>query len=217
MAEISGVLPEPYAEVVRVFSERWSAAIIGGAVRDFLYTGLEPRDLDLVVQGATVDDLLSVFPKLGTRRNAYDGVKGTLQNIVVDVWPLDKTLAFKEDTSLEPCFENLVRTTFFNIEAALLVFNKGETKPWLIDYGMQKGMERSVLEVSFEPNPYPLACVVRAAIFAHRFGLHFGPRLAQYVVEHPFEPKQLDRFKQSHYKGVYDSVDIHKILAESGA
>ncbi len=210
-------LNEPYASIVRKFTDLGrDTAIFGGFVRDILYTGATPRDIDLVVKDASVGEIFGVFePNTGARTNVFGGVKGHLLGVEVDAWPLETTLAFKNDSKFAPTFENVPKTSFFNIEAAVLVFDIYGNQS-LIDHGMREAWETKVLDVNYEVNPFPLACLVRAAVFAHRYNLSFGPKLQRYVTEHPITAGKLNGFRKQHYKGIYDMVDVPTVLAAGG-
>src|SRR5262249_4719085 len=97
--------------------------VFGGWVRDTLHDlhamplGGAPRDIDLVVQGAEVSDLLKWLPP-DVRPTIFGGVQSGSGALAFDVWPLHETFLIQH-LHLDPTFENLLQSTDFTINAAL--------------------------------------------------------------------------------------------------
>lgn len=186
----------------------WKFAIFGGAARDILMKGEHavPRDLDLVVDGATLADLQA---ELGfTDKTAFDGLKGVIHGVSVDIWPLDKTWAFsKMDLGRKPSFADLVWTTPFNLEAVVL---EPAVMTLLHDGGFQKCMDEKVLELNYvvSADAFKALTLVRAALFSRRFALTFGPKLRDFIAKHyPRYAKALPFTQMSYYGKQMMSAD----------
>ena len=69
-------LKTPLMAILRRFSEqRLPAVIFGGALRDLMVHGptTEPRDVDVVVDGASVEELTRLFQDVVVRRTRLEG------------------------------------------------------------------------------------------------------------------------------------------------
>lgn len=156
----------------------WRFVLLGGAARDILQDGAAavPRDLDIVVEGATVEALAAVFP-LG--RNHFGGLQGILEGVAVDIWPLASSWGLQGRE--RPSFMDLVARTTFNLEA--IAFEPGLD---LVVYeaGYLRCMAEKELELVHEPVPFPPLNLVRAALFCRRFELRPGPKLQHFIWTH---------------------------------
>lgn len=175
---LRGGSPAAHALLVIKATLPWRFVLLGGAARDILLDGAAaiPRDLDIVVEGASVGELAAIFP-LG--RNYFGGLQGEMTGVKVDIWPLASSWGLR---GLEhPSFQDLVQRTTFNLEA--IAFELGSE---LIVYeaGYFRCMEEKELELVFEPVPVPPLNLIRAALFCRRFGLHPGPKLRAFIQTH---------------------------------
>lgn len=229
-ASMSKNTQSKYFDVLKSFAERWPVALFGGGVRDLFYLGKPPRDLDIVVQGANLRELEEFVP--GSGRNAFGGLKGTLggttqfappsssssgegtvsvtsDGVVVDTWPLERTRGFELDKSLAPTFENLLKTTVFNLEMGIYLVRED----LVIADGMEKALHDKVLELNCLRHDNIELSIVRAAILSHRFDLSFGPRLVDFIRRHPRSASVLDTVKQKYYGHIYKDLDIDHLLS----
>ncbi len=72
-----------------------------------------PRDIDIVVSGANIDNLRDTFRPFIMRETRFGGLQLARQNWQFDLWPLEKTWAFTQDHCNDQDFEALPFTTFF--------------------------------------------------------------------------------------------------------
>ncbi len=169
---------------------RCPAVFFGGTLRSLLISRLwynkpgRPRDIDIVVQGAPVSQLRKRFEKIISRETRFGGLQLRRENWQFDVWPLENTWAFNQDSVQEPGFADLPGTTFFNLEAiAVDVWpQRGRTRRIFSGDGQFfDGIRNRVLEVNRKDNPFPGLCVVRALVFASSLDFRLGPRLTEYI------------------------------------
>src|SRR5437762_3975954 len=114
----------PIVQTVRELQETGVAAVFfGGTLRSLLLSRLvrrkpgRPRDIDIVIAGASVEHIKDRFRALIKRETRFGGLRFERMNWQFDVWPLDRTWAFLHDKVTAPAFEHLPQTTFFNLEA----------------------------------------------------------------------------------------------------
>lgn len=197
----------PFQEVVDIFRRKaWRAVFFGGVLRDLVLYGpsKHPRDVDIVVE-CSPEELSSALVPFPSRRTRFGGIRIAFRKWSFDIWPLSSTWAFTAGY-MSATFENLPKTTFFNLEAIAVQFNtRPRTRRSLYAFGFSDAISRRVLDINFEPNPFPQLCVIRGLLIAahHRFML--SPRLARYIVEQAnrTEIEEVMRAQFSHYGVAY--------------
>ena len=182
--------PAPWKENLREIVEalkrtKWDAVVFGGVLRDLaLYGPSErPRDVDIVVNCSSYElsTWLSAFPSQRTR---FGGFRVRLHKWNFDIWTLRETWAFTA-SDMEPTFENLPKTTFFNIEGVAAQLNTApRQKRAVYSFGFADAISSKILDINFEPNPFPQLCIVRGLLTAVRHRLVLSSRLARYMADH---------------------------------
>jgi hypothetical protein len=172
-----------------------------------------PRDVDIVVAGASLDVLREKFRSIITRETRFGGLKLERMNWQFDVWPLHRTWAFLEDGTQEPHFSALPRTTFFNLEAIAVdvwVHPGCSRTIYSGDDQFFEGLLSRTLEINRQENPFPSLCVVRALVMASSTGFAVGPRLAHYLtVNGPASSDaELEEVQMKHYGQIRCEVGI---------
>ena len=169
------------------------AVLFGGTLRSLLISRLRyrrlgrPRDVDIVVHGATLDELRSSFERYISRETRFGGLQLERRPWHFDVWPLEKTWAFVKDGVASPSFEDLPKTTFFNMEAiAVDVWPRAghERRIFSADDQFFDGLATRTLDINREENPFPALCVIRGLVMAWSLDFSVGNRLARYLVHH---------------------------------
>jgi len=186
------------------------AVFFGGTLRSLLISRVRhgrlgrPRDVDIVVDGVSVDTLRESLQDMISRETRFGGLKLRRMNWEFDVWPLHKTWAFVKDGCSAPAFEALPFTTFFNLEAiAVDVWAApGSTRRiYSGDDQFFDGIISQTIDLNREENPFPALCVVRALIMASALDFSIGPRLARYLATHGPEIAnvELEGVQHKHY------------------
>src|SRR4051812_33596975 len=82
-------------DTIKEIRERnWSAVFFGGTLRSLLLSRLNenepgrPRDIDIVMSSATLEDLRSSFEPFISRQTRFGGLQLKRVNWQFDVWPL---------------------------------------------------------------------------------------------------------------------------------
>src|ERR1700733_11911919 len=188
----------------RIGDNSWNAVVFGGVLRDLTLFGNSevPRDVDIVVADTNARDLERVFEDLIHERNRFGGLRLRTTGWMIDIWALRDTWAFREHLKEPASFDNLVQTTFLNVEAvaAEIPTQLGRPRP-IYSGGFFESVTSKVLDVNFEPNPHPGLCVVRSITTALRLDWRISKRLGAYIVQHasliPLE--RLMGIQESHY------------------
>ena len=202
---------EPIIETIRELrAAKLRAVFFGGVLRSLLISRLHhhkpgrPRDIDIVVQGQSLDSLREHFAGFISRETRFGGLQLRRSQWQFDVWPLERTWAFISDELNAPTFSNLPRTTFFNLESIAAEIWPQPGQPRMIYSGDDQffdGIMNEVLELNREENPYPGLGVVRALVLAARLDFRLGPRLAKYVAQNGtrMTVDDLEEIQRDHY------------------
>lgn len=208
------------ATVNDIRQKQWQAVFFGGTLRSLLWSRVRenvpgrPRDVDIVTEGARLDDLEKLFRPYIVRHTRFGGLKlervGSLvgsRKWEFDIWPLEETFALKESGKKFPNFRNLPETTFFNVESiAVDIWARrgSERRVFSKDDQFFKGIIQRTLEVNKVENPFPDLCVVRALVMAAQLEWKIGPKLLQFLGDFGLQMSatQFETIQETHYGAV---------------
>ena len=174
------------ATVQELRGHHWPAVYFGGTLRSILLgrlTGereIRPRDIDIVIGDITLSELEEEFGQFAVRKTRFGGLHLKRSKWEFDIWPVHETHAFKSVEKSQAVFEQLPRTTFFNLEAiAADVWAAPGTSRQLYsgDDAFFLGITRREIEVNNPDNPFPELCVVRTLVMAAALNWRIGSRL----------------------------------------
>ncbi|MDD4600975.1 MAG: hypothetical protein PHQ46_07950 [Negativicutes bacterium] len=154
--------------------------MFGGMVRDFAVKGAAyfKSDIDLVLLSDDVDHVNSLLKAYPHTFNKFGGWKIKCGLWVLDLWLLRSTWAFSNKLVLGESFADLIRTTFFNWDAAVFEL---QSKKVHIDGTYFKDIQSGVLDINLEENPNPLGMFLRALKFMFLYDAKITPNLALYL------------------------------------
>jgi hypothetical protein len=198
------------ATVEEIREHSWEAVFFGGTLRSLLLSRLDvntpgrPRDIDIVMKGATLDELKTSFGPYVKRQTRFGGLKLQRVNWQLDLWPLEETHALKEDGAISPSFSDLPFTTFFNVEAiAVEVWSRpGQARQIFSgDDQFFRGVLNRTIEINREQNPFPELCVVRALVMTAKLKWQVGQHLLHYLADHgsTMSASDFEEVQQKHY------------------
>jgi hypothetical protein len=207
----------------------WSSYLVGGTLRDLLVAdhseqGVQPRDIDIIVRGATreqLQDLLGQFLVL-ERLTRFGGLHLSRSfpsgsRVLFDIWTLADTWGFHSQ-QIVPRIEDFPETTFLNIDSCAVELKETEGKERaLFEKGFFTGIAKRVLDMNYEPNPYPFVCAARALVIAVQLDFVLSRALAEFVLHHSAAGgvEALIEAQQSHYGAVRcDAEELERWLRE---
>jgi len=197
-------LKKPLTRALRRLTERgFHGVIFGGTLRDLMVnrasSGL--RDVDVVVDGASLGELENVFHDVLVRKTRFGGLHLNVSGWLIDVWPLSETWALKELPIVGKDFESLTRTTFLNIEAVTIDLAVRRGVRQIHASGFFEAMNTKMLDINLEENPFPELAAIRALITASKLRYSLSTRLALYVVRqtHTTPLEQFVDIQMDHY------------------
>lgn len=183
------------AQMLHRIKSSGDVSILGGALRDWSLNR-QPRDIDVVVNcsASKLDDLLQHKAK----KNRFGGFKIELNKVEFDIWNLDSTWAFKNDPKFNKKMEEVPETVFLNIDA--IMFDLCSNK--ILDKGFEQAMESKLLDIVYEPNPYPYLCVSKALIALHKYDMRPSKRLADFIrvqLDNGYTQKSFNMYQKVNY------------------
>ncbi len=210
----------------QIVERGWKTYVVGGTLRDVMLAppSAFPRDIDLIVVGPSQDAMENAFSDLITRKTRFGGLHlvrpfdcGVITRVsgevLFDIWRLEDTWGIR-DQDLPPTIENFVRTPFLNIDSVAIEVcspeaqrKRGHQK--VAECGFFRALSTHTLEINYEPNPYPLVCIVRTLIMAAKLKFSLAPSLASFVLDYSRwgSIEDLVRAQISHYGLVRCGVD----------
>ena len=177
----------------RATSQNWRTYIVGGAIRDLLLApaGWWPRDVDVIVDGCSENDLEVVFRDIMIRHTSFgglhlrrsveiEGVTTTKYDLLFDIWRLQDTWAIKTN-ELVPTISKFLETPFLNIDSIAVAMPSNKRGAIVYESGFFQAVSTKTLEINSEPNPFPFVCAMRSLILAAKLDFWIGPSLARFI------------------------------------
>lgn len=178
--------------------------IFGGMLRDFaLRNGRKfASDIDLVAMSER-SEVYSAIEKFDPKQNKFGGYRFSIGRTVFDIWAFKDTWAFQKEFVEGRAVEDLLRTTFFNVDAAAYDLSNGKfycREDWA------EAIESRLLELNLPQNPSINSMMKRAIKLACAKDFSVGPNLAKFLVEH-MKLKDLDRVGSLFMIGLKNHVE----------
>lgn len=199
-------------ELVRVKDEGITCYAFGGFARGVYLSGAETivKDIDLVFDESNYERFTACFAASIKKINRFGGANLQLGGVDVDAWSLENTWAFRHGYFDQPSFVTLPRTTYLSADAIVVQLWPDTGRPRKVfAKGFFETFERGLLDVNFDPNPFPELTVVRTLVAAKRNCFSLAPALARstkdILVRHGLE--RIYAAQRDHYKKEYLSYD----------
>ncbi|KKC24754.1 hypothetical protein WP12_17250 [Sphingomonas sp. SRS2] len=167
-------------KVVSALSELADVYIFGGLLRDLALEGVASfeSDVDIVIRPFDVQIFQKWAMESGFKLNKFGGFRLVRDRWLFDVWELDRTWAFLQDTSIPRTKYTLIDTTFFNWDAIVYDIRANQI---IVGQSYFENISQLRLEINFEPNPNPLGALVRCLKTLKNYRAKTGPRLTEFV------------------------------------
>lgn len=201
-AYIDAVLPSgKVRELLDILVEQCDVYVFGGVIRNFLLGYPFHRDIDFVVYAKEKITLpIELFHGINITRNKFGGVKLTFPHLTIDVWGLDRTWGVLQ-VGGNPTPNTLIRTVFFNFSAIVFDYKK---QNFIYSDDFLKFYKSKTMDLVYERNPYPTACVVNACYYALEYNFSIGKRLRTWISRQAMgddvESQQVRRYGEVKFK-----------------
>jgi hypothetical protein len=168
-----------HEDLLARLSREGRVGLAGGAVRDFVL-GAKPRDLDYAVDAAEAAQLEWAIGDAAHASTRFGGCRVKLHDGSpdVDVWMLKNTWGFAQPSSPSASWENLPKTFPHSISAVVVMLDTFEVH----EHGFLESLRTHTVDLGFEPNAKPLACLLKGLTLAHRFGYDLAPNFVAYAL-----------------------------------
>jgi hypothetical protein len=181
-------LGRAFAEILRKLPD---TVVFGGMIREFALGHGErfESDIDLVTMSdrSQLHSAIGEFHPIQNKFGGYRFVVGRGQHI--DIWPFDETWAFRAGLVHGHELEDLVYTTFFNLDAAIYHLS---LRKLAVSSAFVAGLKARVLDINLEQNPRPNSMATRACRLALGNSLGVGPSLARLLSKVNLESTDLE-------------------------
>ncbi len=155
--------------------------IFGGMVRDFaLRKGrVFVSDIDLVSM-ASREDIGLAIAEFRPSQNKFGGFRFAVGKTLFDIWAFEDTWAFRQGFVEGKVAEDLLKTTFFNVDAAAYDLSSGK---FFCADGWVSAIESRILDLNLPQNPSVRSMMKRAIKLACGKEFTVGNRLGSFLVE----------------------------------
>ena len=141
----------------------------------------EVRDIDVVIEGVSLDDLRKAFRDAIIRETRFGGLTLRLEDWFVDVWPLESTWGWPLLDKVSS-FSNLPRTTFFSLEAVAVELCGDSAQPRTVhQHRFEESIQKKTVFLNLPQNPYPELCIVRAFALARKLDFALAADLVRHL------------------------------------
>ena len=167
--------------------------IFGGMIREFGFGNAKgfTSDIDLVSVAARpqIYEAISIYqPSL----NKFGGYRFIVNKRRFDIWSLRETWALSAGHVSGSSFEDLLKTTFFNVDAACYDVHRKQLS--LLE-SCEYGISHRALDINLLENPNPEGMARRALALMLTRQLSMSKALTQFVVQ-TLEPADLNWVEQ---------------------
>lgn len=168
----------PSLELFMMLERAGDLYLIGGVLREFKDNGniLNLRDIDIIIDVKEEKIWQDILQTYQTKKNSFGGYKLTCSGLIVDIWSLRETWAYRNKIvrcAPEKYVEYLSHTVFLNIDTIIYDLKRDI---WY-DEIYQDTMKRRVLDVVLEDNPQISLNILRAMVLKKRYSMTYSPKL----------------------------------------
>lgn len=163
-----------------ISDELQDASIFGGMVRDFGlgFARSFRSDIDIVTMSPS-SDVFDLIKKFDPVRNRFGGYRFSAAGHLFDIWSFFDTWAIREGLIEGHSLEDLCKTTFFSLDAALFRLRDRRV---IAANDYDNRLKSRVLEVNLKRHPYPRKVAKRAVRMAMTKKLLLSPYLCDFVL-----------------------------------
>lgn len=179
--------------------------IFGGMLRDFALGNAREfsSDIDLVSL-ASKGDIAKAVERFSPLRNKFGGYRFAVNRQVYDIWAFDETWAFREGLVKGTDLQDILKTTFFNVDASAYSITRDCC---YISPVMQSSIEAKVLDINLAENPSPDKMVRRAIRLGCEEDFAIGQTLACFLLRR-LKLQHLDRVSCMFMLGLKKHVEL---------
>jgi hypothetical protein len=183
--------------------------IFSGVIRDFfLDIDDMPRDVDIVLSGKSIDNVLSDGLKVV---NQFGGAKVQKNGLTIDVWCLPLTWGIRRK-KVHSTPDELILTSFFNFSSIVYDYKKNQ---FIVGDAFLDFMNNRTLDYVYSDNPYPDLCVVNTIYYSQKMNCGISERLKRWIYQHEVGTlfHDYEGVQKKHFgKVLYDNQMVEKFI-----
>ncbi|EJN09036.1 hypothetical protein PMI42_06969 [Bradyrhizobium sp. YR681] len=153
-----------------------------------------PKDIDLVVRGVELDDLLHWLSG-DVKPTIFGGIQSDAPPVAFDVWPLHDTFLIRR-LKLPATFEGLLKSTDFTINAGLFFPKQGAQDAAMMDGGLLQALRSRRVAFNCGSLVFPTMQCARLAAYAGKLSLELAPPVRAFMREIVADPARLAEVRQ---------------------
>lgn len=164
-------------------AERLSETVIfGGMIREVALgnTRQFSSDVDIVTRVGR-DQIFAAIAEFSPHENKFGGFRFNVGTQLFDIWSFDDTWAFRAGLVDGASFNDILKTTFFNLDA--VAYHLQDRKISCSELYLH-ALDNRILDLNLEKNPAPGNMVRRAIRLAMDNSLQITPRLGEYILRY---------------------------------
>lgn len=184
--------------IINELAEYTNVYIFSGIIRDFFLDSKGNRDLDIVVDEIPASFLDSISKKHGFvryKRNKFNGLKITLEDLNIDLWEMKDTWALHKKR-LPINIQSLLKTPFFNFSSIIYDYKKEE---FTVGEPFKDFIDNRILNVVYSHNLEPESCLISTMHYAKQYRIGVSHKLSRWLrdnfnVKYDYTKYQVKRY-----------------------
>lgn len=174
----------PASELFKKLEGYGNFYLIGGVLREFKdHKCIQSlRDIDIVIDTSEKENCKAMLKKYRPQINTFGGYKIFFQNLIVDIWFLDETWAYRKKIVKcppEQYGERLTDTVFLNIDGIAYNWNLETWK----DERYNESIESGIIDIVLKQNPHVKLNIIRAMVLRKRYNLSFSEQMKAMIIK----------------------------------
>lgn len=154
--------------------------IFGGMLRDFSLNDARDFESDIdLVSLASREEIATAIECFSPTRNKFGGFRFTVNKYIFDIWAFKDTWAFREGLVEAIKLEDLLRTTFFNVDASVYSLTSRRCH---MSAECSNALESRILDINLAENPSPDRMALRAIRLGREKNFAIGNMLALFLL-----------------------------------
>lgn len=195
---IKEVFEDKYVTYLDELAKSTKVYIFSGVIRDFFLGIKENRDLDIVVEeipSSFLNNLKEDDIIVYCKRNKFNGLKISFQNLNVDLWEMKDTWGIRKK-KLPVEVTSLLKTPFFNFSSIVFDYVNSE---FIVGEPFKNFLDNRVLNVVFSRNLEPESCLISTIHYARKYNLAISDKLSRWLRDKYNENYDYSRFQEKRF------------------
>jgi hypothetical protein len=150
--------------------------------------------------GIQLEELAHEFNDFSfVRTTSFGGLRYNCRNVLLDVWPLEKTFTSGRQKEGDISIQDVPRHAFLNVEAIAIEISSVKGKRRVFESGFSEAVRNGVLEINCKENPFPEISVLKALRSSITLNLSVGNRFIDYVRGRRWDMQDMQEAQGAHY------------------